>query len=148
MTKLLTVQRVADIMEKENVLSPFGRKILTNNFESDISSYETGQQEKMVRICLYMTVIFNLTLLFGGWIQDHKSDEYELMFEDLKKFAADCERNLPSYLSHLESGYLKKYHEAKTAVFVKNVFELNQSLPIHPNEQKCLDAMNNAREAK
>jgi len=148
MTKLVTVELVADIMEKEKVLSKFGRKILKNDFEGDISTYQVGEQEKLTRICLYMTIIFNLTLLFGGWAQSNESKENIMLFQDLKKFASDCEANLPSYLSHLDLDYLEQYHAAKTAVFVKNVFELNQQLPLHPNEQKYLDLMNNAKEAK
>jgi hypothetical protein len=97
---------------------------------------------------LYMTIIFNLTLLFGGWAQSNESKENIMLFEDMKKFASDCEEKLPSYLSHLDIEYLEKYHEAKTAVFVKNVWELSQQLPLHPNEQKYLDLMNNAKEAK
>ena len=147
MTKLLTGQLVADIMEKEKVLSKFGRKILKNDFEGDISTYQVGEQEKLTRICLYMTIIYNLTLLFGGWAQSNETDENLMLFEDLKKFATDCEDRLPSYLSHLDMEYLEKYHEAKTGVFVKNIFELNQKLPVHPNEQKFLDAMNNSKEA-
>jgi hypothetical protein len=148
MTKLVTVELVADIMEKEKVLSKFGRKILKNDFEGDISTYQVGEQEKLTRICLYMTIIFNLTLLFGGWAQSNESKENIMLFEDMKKFASDCEEKLPSYLSHLDIEYLEKYHEAKTAVFVKNVWELSQQLPLHPNEQKYLDLMNNAKEAK
>ena len=148
MTKLVTVELVADIMEKEKVLSKFGRKILKNDFEGDIATYEVGQQEKLTRICLYMTIIFNLTLLFGGWAQSNESKDNIMLFEDMKSFASDCEAKLPSYLSHLDLDYLEKYHEAKTGVFVKNVFELNQALPAHPNEQKCIDLMNNAKEAK
>ena len=148
MTKLATVQLVGDIMEKQKVLSKFGRKILKNNFEGDLETYQVGEQEKLVRLCLFMTIIFNMTVLFGGWMQNNESDEHTMLFEDMKKFATDCEKNLPSYLSHLDLDYLEKYHEAKTAVFVKNVFELNQTLPVHPNEQKYLDAMNNAKESK
>ena len=148
MTKLATVQLIGDIMEKEKVLSKFGRKILKNNFEGDIETYQVGEQEKLTRICLYMTIIYNLTLLFGGWMQNNKSKENIMLFEDLKAFAVDCEEKLPSYLSHLDLDYLEKYHEAKTGVFVKNVFELNQSLPIHPNEKKYMDAMRDAKEVK
>ena len=146
MTRLSTVQSVGDMMLEHEILSPFGRQILRNDFEGDVSTYEFGQQEKMVRICLYMSLIFNMTLLFGGWVQDHQ--EHAHLFDDLKKFAIDCEANLPSYLSHLETDYLEKYHGAKTGLFTKNIFEIDQVLPLHPNEQACLDAMNNSKEAK
>jgi len=137
-----SIQKVADIMVGENILSEFGRKVLRNDIVSDLELTDKSQ-EVLVRICLYYTIVFNMTMLFGGWTKGNYKEE----FQELCEVAITFQKQLPNYLSHLTLEYLEKYHSFKTAIFTKNIFELHQELPPHPNEQPFHDIMKTATEA-
>ncbi len=143
------IYKVAVLMKKEEILSDFGFRILHNEIIEDIQTLKKDEQQKLVRICLYLTIVYNMTILFGGWIEDDKENrkEYSDDFEVLKKLSLDFYKSLPIYLKGLNDYYLEKYHETKTGIFVKNIFENIQHLPTHPNEQKYIDIINNSREA-
>ena len=147
MNEFDTILKVGQFLYKEDILSPFGYKILHNELIDDIQSLKPSEQQKLVRICLYLTIVINMTLLFGGWIAEHKSKEWDEEFELLRTISLDIEKTLPNYLKGLNDYHLEKYHEAKTGIFVKNFFELYQHIPIHPAEQRFHDIMEKAKEA-
>ena len=148
MSEYDTILNVAKFMLDEDILSPFGYKILHNEIIEDIQTLKPNEQQKLVRICLYLTIVFNMTLLFGGFLEENKNTDWNVQFETMKEISLDFHKVLPKYLKGLNDYYLEKYHEAKTGIFVKNIFELHQEMPIHPNEQRFHDIMQNAKEAK
>jgi hypothetical protein len=148
MNEYETILKVAKFMLDEDILSQFGFKILHNEIVEDIKTLKPNEQQKLVRISLYLTIVFNMTLLFGGFLDENKNTDWIVEFETMKKISLDFHKVLPKYLKGLNDYYLEKYHEAKTGIFVKNIFELHQEMPIHPNEQKYHDIMKKATEAK
>ncbi len=64
MNEFDTILKVGQFLYKEDILSPFGYKILHNELIDDIQSLKPSEQQKLVRICLYLTIVINMTLLF------------------------------------------------------------------------------------
>ncbi len=141
-----TILKVGKFMLEEGILSKFGFKILNNEIVEDIQSLKPDEQQKLVRICLYLTIVFNMTLLFGGFLEENKNTKWNDEFDTLRKISLDFHKVLPKYLQGLNDFYLEKYHEAKTGIFVKNIFEAIQEIPIHPNEKEYYDYMEKAKE--
>lgn len=125
------VVQIGEVMVEQGVLSDFGLRILKNDYFEDLKSIDS--QEKLVRVCLYQTCVINLCLYYGGYVYesglDHKG------FEQLEIISKKMREELPGLLKHVQDKYLEKYHEAKTGLFQKNVFEMIQELPVHPDDE-------------
>lgn len=130
---------VAELMFKEKIITDFGLKILHNNIENDMSSLTADDKEKITRTALYFTIVYNMALLFSGYCGEHGPDP---RLERLRQIGAMVHDYIPKLLNGLDNKYLEIYHGAKVNAFEHgHLFE--DYLPPHPEEQKCLDKLNN-----
>ena len=134
------ILHVGKLMLKENVLTEFGLKLLHNDFLADIASpIEPNELKKATRVCIFMMIVFNMTLLYGGFCQENNLPMDH--FERLKPIALHFEKSLPNMLKTLSNKYLEVFHGAKVAAFVKGrLFE--DYLPNHPADEKTLHEIN------
>jgi hypothetical protein len=127
---------IGEIMVKEKVITDVGVRFLHNDFLSDITTLEKNELKKMTRCCIYLTILFNMTVLYGGYCQENNlSMEH---FERLRQIVCEFEPVLPKLLNSLSNKYLEVFHGAKVASFVHGrVFD--DYLPNHPEDQKILE---------
>lgn len=132
-----TILHVGELMLKENIITEFGFKILHNDFLSDVSvPIEPNELKKKTRICMFMVIVYNMTLLYGGYCQENNlSMEH---FDELKPVAIHFGDTLSKMLNTLPTKYLEIFHGAKVASFV-NGHVFDTYLPNHPEDQKVLD---------
>ena len=132
-----TILHVGELMLKENILTDFGFKILNNDFLSDIAvPIEVNELKKATRISIFMCVLYNTTLLYGGFCQENNlSMEH---FERLKPIALHFEQSLPILLKTLSNKYLEVFHGAKVSAFVKGR-KFDDFMPNHPADDKTLN---------
>jgi len=138
---------IGKIMVEQKILTDFALKILHNDIWADlIDSLDTN--EKRVRAGLYMTIVVNMTLFYGGYIQCQEIQEENdvLSFKRLQKIALHFVEILPKILRSITDKYLETYHGAKVASFVQGG-KFDDYFPPHPDEQKIIDQMNDAKEA-
>ena len=132
-----TILHVGELMLKENILTDFGFKILNNDFLSDIAvPIEVNELKKATRISIFMCVLYNTTLLYGGFCQEHNLPMDH--FERLKPIALHFEQSLPVLLKSLSSKYLEIFHAVKVLSFVKGRVFVD-FLPNHPADDKTLN---------
>jgi hypothetical protein len=132
-----TILFVGELMVKEGVITEFGRRILHNDFLADIAEpIEANELKKATRICIFMTIVFNMTLLYAGYCQmNNLSMEH---YEILKPIALHFEQTLPKMLKTLSNKYLEIYHGLKVHAFVHG-HRFDTFMPIHPEDKKVLD---------
>lgn len=137
---------VGKIMVEQNILTEVALRILHNDIWADIVALETNEQR--VRAGLYMTIVVNMTLFYGGYIQCQETQEEKdkEQFKRLQKIALTFLEILPKILRSITDKYLETYHAAKVASFVQGG-KFDDYFPPHPEEQKILDKMNDAKEA-
>jgi len=138
---------VGKIMVEEKIITEFALKILHNDIWADILTLETHEQK--VRAGLYMTIVVNMTLFFGGYIQckETQTDDETATYKRLQKIALSFVEILPKILRSITDKYLETYHAAKVASFVHGG-KFEDYFPPHPEEQKILDQMAGAKEVK
>jgi len=132
-----TILHVGELMLKERIITDFAFKILHNDFLSDISApIEPNELKKKTRVCIFMVIVYNMTLLYGGYCQENNlSMEH---FEKLKPIALHFEKTLPTMLKTFSNKYLEIFHGAKVASFIRgDLFE--NYLPNHPEDEKILN---------
>ena len=128
---------VGEVMYENKIITDVGLKILNNDFLSDIAvPIEANELKKKTRISIFMCVLYNTTLLYGGYCQENNlSMEH---FERLKPIALHFEKSLPILLKTLSNKYLEVFHGAKVSAFVKGrIFD--DYMPNHPEDQRALD---------
>lgn len=132
-----TILHVGELMLKEGIITDFGFKILHNDFLSDVSvPIESNELKKKTRICMFMVIVYNMTLLYGGYCQENNlSMEH---YEVLRPIALHFEQALPKMLQTLTDKYLEIFHGAKVASFVHG-HKFETYVPTHPEDQKILD---------
>ena len=135
MTDSELILHVGEIMLKEKVLTDFGFKILHNDFLSDITTLEKNELKKITRCCIFATIVYNMTVLYGGYCIENKLDLEH--FERLRHIAIDFEKMLPNLLRALSNKYLEVFHGAKVASFTNGKI-FDDYLPSHPSDAKVL----------
>jgi hypothetical protein len=132
-----TILFVGKIMLENNIITDFGFKILHNDFLSDVAvPVEPNELKKKTRVCMFMVIVYNMTLLYGGYCQENNlSMEH---YEVLRPIALDFEKALPKMLQTLSNKYLEIFHGAKVASFVHG-HKFETYVPNHPEDQKVLD---------
>jgi hypothetical protein len=137
---------VGKIMVEEKIITDFALKILHNDIWADILSLETHEQK--VRAGLYMTIVVNMTLFFGGFIHCKETQtESDLdTYKRLQKIALSFVEILPKILRSITDKYLETYHAAKVASFTHGG-KFDDYFPPHPDEQEILDKIAGAAEA-
>jgi hypothetical protein len=132
-----TILFVGELMVKEQIITEFGLRILNNDFLSDVSvPIEPNELKKKTRVCMFMVIVYNMTLLYGGYCQENNlSMEH---YETLKPIALHFEQVLPKMLQTLSNKYLEIFHDLKVASFVHG-HKFETYVPTHPEDQKVLD---------
>jgi hypothetical protein len=132
-----TILFVGELMVKEQIITDFGLRILHNDFLSDIAvPIEPNELKKSTRVCMFMVIVYNMTLLYGGYCQENNlSMEH---YETLKPIALHFEQVLPKMLQTLSNKYLEIFHGAKVNGFVHG-HKFETYVPTHPEDQKVLD---------
>lgn len=132
-----TILHVGELMLKEQIITDFGLRILHNDFLADIAvPIEPNELKKKTRVCMFMVIVYNMTLLYAGYCQENNlSMEH---FETLKPVALHFEETLPKMLSTLSNKYLEIFHGAKVAAFVHG-HKFDTYMPIHPDDQKIMN---------
>lgn len=132
-----TIIHVGELMFKENIITEFGLRILHNDFLSDVSvPIEPNELKKKTRVCMFMVIVYNMTLLYGGFcLENNLSMEH---FETLKPVALHFEETLPKMLPTLSNKYLEIFHGAKVAAFVHG-HKFDTYMPAHPDDQKIMN---------
>ena len=125
---------IGKIMVEQEVLTEFALKILHNNIMADMESFETNEQK--VRAGLYMTIVVNMAVFYGGYVGENKLDETD--FNRLRNIALTFLSILPKLLRSITDKYLETYHGAKVASFVKGG-QFDDYFPNHPDDQKIID---------
>jgi hypothetical protein len=137
MNETETILFVGKIMLENNIITDFGFKILHNDFLADIAEpIEANELKKKTRVCVFMCVLFNMTLLYGGYcLENNISMEHH---ETLKPIAQHFEQVLPKMLQTLSNKYLEIFHGLKVNAFVHG-HKFETYVPTHPEDQKVLD---------
>jgi hypothetical protein len=138
---------IGRLMLEEKIITDFALKILHNDIWADILSLETHEQK--VRAGLYMTIVVNMTLFYGGYLQckESQTERENETYKRLQTIALSFVEVLPKILRSITDKYLETYHAAKVAAFVHGG-KFDDYFPPHPEEQKILDQIAGAAEAK
>jgi hypothetical protein len=117
--------------------------------QEDIKSQE--HQEALVRLCLYFTIIYNLTLLYSSYCYTLTTDEGKNLLDrfdtDLINYFFEIDKRaefinkvaeykFKDYIPHLTEDYLKIFNQEKKRCFTKDIFSTEEELaeqqkPIH-----------------
>lgn len=137
MNETETILFVGKLMLENNIITDFGFKILHNDFLSDVAEpISSNELKKATRVCIFMTIVYNMTLLYGGYCQENNlSIEH---YEILKPIALHFEKVLPKMLQTLSNKYLEIFHGLKVNAFVHG-HKFETYVPTHPEDQKVLD---------
>jgi len=132
-----TILHIGELMLKEQIITEFGFKILHNDYLSDVSvPIEPNELKKKTRICIFMVIVYNMTLLYHGYcLENNLSMEHS---EILKPVALHFENTLPKILNTLPNKYLEIFHGAKVASFIHG-HKFDTYVPNHPEDQKVLE---------
>jgi len=142
-------------------LTEQGFNILLNNVLEDINMIDKvdnqedikkqEHQEAMVRLCIYFTILYNISILYSSYCYSLTIDEgknlldrfdTELInyFFELDKRSETinkvAEHRTKDYISHLTEEYLKIYKQERIKCFTKDIFSTEEELaeqqkPIH-----------------
>jgi hypothetical protein len=147
--------------DEVNFLTEQGFNILFNNVLEDtekidkIEKHEDIQiqenQEVLTRLCLFFTIIYNLTILFSSYCLTLQSEEGKYLLNrfdiDLINYFFEIDKRsetinkvsyhkLEDYIPHLTETYLKIFNQEKIRCFTKDIFSTPEELeekqkPIH-----------------
>lgn len=130
---------VGELMVEEKVLTDFGLKILHNNIDNDMNTLSPDDPQKITRVAIYFTIVYNMALLFSGYCLEKGDDPRE---ERLREIGVMVVEYIPKLLRGLDDKHLEVYHGAKVKAFEHGTL-FDNYFPPHPDEQKLIDKMNN-----
>ena len=133
------IRSVAELMVEEKVLTDFGLKILHNDIDNDMNTMSPQDPQKITRVAIYFTIVYNMALLFSGYCLEKGEDPRE---ERLREIGVMVVEYIPKLLRGLDDKYLEVYHGAKVKAF-EHGQRFDDYFPAHPDEQKLIDKMNN-----
>lgn len=143
------IAKVLELSGEQGVLTDIGFRILTNNLAEDLAIIEDEKrkdfpsQKPMLRAVLYLTIAFNISLLFGGFVSISLK-ETELL-QALKDYLVKIEERsskllpfLEKHLNNLTGGlneeYAKSFDTIKRTCFTKDLFSSVDRIPAHPDD--------------
>ena len=134
MDLVLTIANYMKENVDDGILTDIGFKLLENNLESDLNILKEGiSQKPLCRVCCHMCVVYNLLILWGGYITTVDVPE-DLKNLDWHPIALMLEQQLPIYLSHLNDKYAQIFHDVKVQSFKKPIFGDVHHIPTHPDD--------------
>jgi hypothetical protein len=142
-------------------LTEQGFNLLFNNVLEDIQEIDKIEkqedikteenQQRLTRLCLYFTTLYNITLLYSSYCYTLTTDEGKNLLErfdtDLINYFFEIDKRsetinkvsyhkLEDYIPHLTEDYLKIFNQEKRRCFTKDIFSTEEELkeqnkPIH-----------------
>jgi hypothetical protein len=144
---------VLNLTDKVGFITDLGLKCLFNEINKDFEiinqSPEKPSQKALIRLCLYFTIGYNLTLFFIGFIGGLDTEEGKKYAEKLPvelieylkgimeradKLRPVLEFQLKSLTARLTNKYAKIYNEEKRKHWTKEIFEDSVHIPTHPDD--------------
>jgi hypothetical protein len=147
--------------DEVNFLTEQGFNILFNNVLEDTEKIDKIEkhedikiqenQEALTRLCLFFTIIYNLTILFSSYCLTLQTEEGKHLLNrfdiDLINYFFEIDKRseiinkvsyhkLEDYIPHLTETYLKIFNQEKIRCFTKDIFSTPEELeekqkPIH-----------------
>jgi hypothetical protein len=119
----------------DGILTEVGFKLLENDLESDLNILKEGLSQKaLCRVCCNLCVVYNLLILFGGYLASTENVPDEIRNLDWRPIALIIEEQLPTYQSHLTDKYAQIFSDVKIQAFKKPIFGDSHRIPVHPND--------------
>ena len=143
------IARVLELSGEKGVLTEIGYKILQNNLPDDLAliseqhKTNTLQQKPILRAVLYLTIAYNIALLYGGFVSISLKDtpllkelkEYLVKIEERSsKLLPILEGHLKKLLGGLTDKYAKSFDTIKRSCFTKDLFNSIDRIPSHPDD--------------
>jgi len=144
---------VLNLTDSQGFITELGLKCLFNEINKDFDiinqSHEKPSQKALVRLCLYFTICYNLTIYFGGFILGLDTDAGKKYAEKLPaelivylkeiteradKLHPILEHQLKALTSKLTDKYAKIYNEEKRKHWTKDIFQTSVHIPAHPDD--------------
>ena len=144
---------VLNLTDSQGFITELGMKCLFNEINKDFDiinqSHEKPSQKALVRLCLYFTICYNLTIYFGGFILGLDTDAGKKYAEKLPaeligylkeiteradKLHPILEHQLKTLTSKLTDKYAKIYNEEKRKHWTKDIFQTSVHIPAHPDD--------------
>jgi hypothetical protein len=144
---------VLNLTDSQGFITELGMKCLFNEINKDFDiinqSPEKPSQKALVRLCLYFTICYNLTIYFGGFILGLDTDAGKKYAEKLPaeligylkeiteradKLHPILEHQLKTLTSKLTDKYAKIYNEEKRKHWTKDIFQTSVHIPAHPDD--------------
>jgi hypothetical protein len=143
------IGKVLELTGEKGVLTDIGYKILENNLVDDLNKINEDarlkkpSQKPLIRAVLYLTIAYNISLLFGGFIsiglkdkpiQDELKNYLIKIEERSSKLLPIIEGHLQKLLSLLTDKYAKSFDTIKRSCFTKDLFNSIDRIPPHPDD--------------
>jgi len=144
---------VLNLTDKVGFLTEIGFKTLFNeiNLDFDIINRNPKKpcQKALIRLALYFTICYNITLYFGGFVMGLETEEGKKFCEKLPaelieylkaimvradKLFPILEAQLKGITSKLTNEYAKIYNEEKRKSWTKDIFQTSVHIPAHPDD--------------
>jgi len=143
------IARVLELSGEKGVLTDIGYKILENDLPADLALISNEQrkdfpsQKPILRAVLYLTIAYNIALLYGGFVSISLKDtpllkelkEYLVKIEERSsKLLPILEGHLKKLLGGLTDKYAKSFDTIKRSCFTKDLFNSIDRIPSHPDD--------------
>jgi len=131
------IMTVANFMKTvdDGILTEVGFKLLENDLESDLNILKEGLSQKaLCRVCCNLCVVYNLLVLFGGYLEGPADVPDDIRNLDWRSIALMIEEQLPKYLCHLTDKYAQIFNDVKIQSFKKPIFGDKHHIPTHPKD--------------
>ena len=128
---------VANFMKTvdDGILTEVGFKLLENDLQSDLNILREGLcQKALCRVCCNLCVVYNLLVLFGGYLEGPADVSDDIRNMDWRSIALMIEEQLPKYLCHLTDKYAQIFNDVKIQSFKKPIFGSTYRIPTHPTD--------------
>lgn len=121
------------------LVSPEGYIILENNplvyvNELNENTDPTVSQKPLTRLCVFYTLVFNLSILYLGWKHETTDNEEIDLKNKLLERMPILERELKKLVPHLTNKYAHIYDTCKRKCWIKDPFSDVSTMPIHPDD--------------
>jgi hypothetical protein len=143
------IGKVLELSGEKGVLTDIGFRILENNLIADLNQINEDahlkkpSQKPLIRAILYLTIAYNITLLFGGFVNISLKDtplldelkEYLVKTEERSsKLLPIIEGHLNKLVGRLTDKYAKSFDTIKRSCFTKDLFNSVDRIPAHPKD--------------
>jgi len=144
---------VLNLTDSQGFITELGLKCLFNEINKDFDiinqSPEKPSQKAIVRLCLYFTICYNVTLFFCGFIGGLETEEgkkyaeklpielidyFKGIMERADKLHPILEHQLKVLTNKLTNKYAKIFNEEKRKHWTKDIFQTSVHIPSHPDD--------------